>query len=105
MKRKVRAGGQRPIVGVNLADPKNARGSAPVALGLAQTCFVLSGESAAPGEPILAKENREGRANSPPWTGPGALEALQSPAHRVPAGGTRNNKLRTTFRTPAARPV
>ena len=98
MKGKVRPGRQRWIVSVDFSDPKNPGGRASVALGFAQTGFVLAGEAATPGETFLAEKNRDGVAQRAPGTRVVALEPLQRAAHRVPVRGQRDNQLLTIVR-------
>ena len=98
MEGKIRSGGQRRIVGVDLADPENPGWCPAIALRFAQARFVLTGEAATPGEPFLAKENRARWADGLPRPGAGTLEALQRAPHCVPVRGEADDQLLTIVR-------
>src|SRR5574338_1341962 len=51
MERKIRAGRQGRIVGVDLSDPENPGRRAAVPLGLMPAGFILSGKTATPRQP------------------------------------------------------
>ena len=84
MKRIIRPGGERHVVGVNRADVEHARRCSAIAFHLVGARFGGAFDPAAPGQSVLAEQDGDRAKRGFPRTARRALEALQPAVHRVP---------------------
>ena len=89
----VRAGGERGVVGVDLADAEDARRGAAVALLLVPAGFVLTEHAAAPDEAVLAVEHRPRGGATAFQPSPARSKSWSWPVGGIPAGRDADDEL------------
>ena len=98
MKGKVRARRERGVIGVDFSNRENTRGRTAVAFMFVPAGFVLTGETAAPREPVFAEENRNRLADRLPRAAFVALVTLQLAVRAVPIRRDRDDELPAVVR-------